>query len=391
MTTSRRLLLPLLAAAPLLLAGAAHADPYAAIAKALTKKLGADAGKKAAVVPFAWTDGRPGEGGTAVAAALQTALVGRGLVIVERAQLEKLLEELHLQKTGAVGTDSAMTLGRMAGAELLVTGTLTESGRKVEVNARLIRVESGEVVRAAKEKVEKTWRDGAPEPSSAAGGPPAAPPLRFSLSTATVAGTTRVVDGRKLAFRYADLGQRPAIRITDYTGERPEFVEVPFDYHPGSNFYKADEPEDFRLAGSRYRLWADAFGKLHIAPRRGLLGETVEEQEYVILLDDVFKAWLEDVSARSRELKTVGIPGVDGRRLRAYFEQLPSQGLRVSLLAAEIQRDGGERLVYKPLDVVTLKGHSGRAVDSRLLYSGREAWRFHYDADAREVSAEEVR
>ena len=58
---------------------------------------------------------------------LTTALVGRPeFVVLERAQLDKVIAEQQLGASGAVEPRSAATLGRILGAQALITGDITE-------------------------------------------------------------------------------------------------------------------------------------------------------------------------------------------------------------------------------------------------------------------------
>lgn len=360
-------------------------DPYARMARKLTEDLGKWSGKTAAVVAFRWSDGRPSAGGAAVAAALETEIVERGeLKLVARAELDKVLEELHLQSAGLVPADSALKIGKLSGADLLVTGTLTPAARrKVEVHARLIRVETGEVLRAVKIRVRRSWPEPPPE---TAGAPPGAEPVRITLSAAGFAGASRRVAGRSLAFRYADQGGRPVVRVTDYTDRtRPVWKEVPIRYEPRTNTYGRFD-RGFRLEGRSYRIWSDLQSNLHLAPRGGFLGfDLDEENEVVVSMEKVFKSWIEDIEARMKELRRY--PGPPKRKVLAYIEPLDGMEIRVSIFSA-FDREGSDEYVleYAPHDVHVMKGRSGKAVTSRLLFDGTAYYRFRYDADSRQVT-----
>lgn len=69
--------------------------------------------------------------------------------VIERSLLEKAIEELKFNTSDLVDPSVAKQLGKAVGAEAIVTGTLTDLGKMVKVNARVITVESGEVVGAA--------------------------------------------------------------------------------------------------------------------------------------------------------------------------------------------------------------------------------------------------
>lgn len=76
--------------------------------------------------------------------------------IVERSQLEKALEELKFNATDLVDPDAAQQLGKVVGAEAIVTGTLSDIGRLIKLNSRIIKVETGEVIGAASAQIIKS-------------------------------------------------------------------------------------------------------------------------------------------------------------------------------------------------------------------------------------------
>lgn len=366
----------------------AWGDPYDRLAKALGRGLEKVQGRKAAVVPFRRADGSTSAGGAAAAAALETALVRRGvLAMVERSHLDRVLAELELQRSGLVSPDSARQAGRMAGADLLVTGTIEERGDSAQLQARLVRVETGEVLRAAKIRVPRSWSD-APPPGPRPGEPPAPRTVQVQVAAAEVSGAARKVAGRDLFLRYADQGGRPVLRVTDYTDRaKPEWTEVPIRYDPDKNQY-GQFSREFSLAGRGYRLWADLESNVHIAPMRNQFwGAVAAEEEQVLPFEAAFKAWLEDVEARSRTLVEAGGPG----RLIAYFESLRGADLRASILEVHKNAQGRDALSYSPLAVEVLRGRRGQVSTSPLVKAGAKYFRFRYDADAAAVTVEEVR
>lgn len=76
--------------------------------------------------------------------------------VIERGLLEKAIDELKFNATDLVNPDAAQQLGKVVGAEAIVTGTLTDIGRLIKANARVIRTETGEVIGAAGTRIIKT-------------------------------------------------------------------------------------------------------------------------------------------------------------------------------------------------------------------------------------------
>ncbi len=66
--------------------------------------------------------------------------------LIERANMEDILQEQELQLSGAVDPETVITVGSLLGAELLVSGTLFETSENYELFLRLLRVETGEVL-----------------------------------------------------------------------------------------------------------------------------------------------------------------------------------------------------------------------------------------------------
>ncbi len=87
--------------------------------------------------------------GLLVAAELTTRLQrDHALMVVERAQLTRIVDELALGQSGMVEGSQASEVGRLAGAQALVLGSVAEAGDRFLVNARIVDGASGSVVAA---------------------------------------------------------------------------------------------------------------------------------------------------------------------------------------------------------------------------------------------------
>ena len=73
-----------------------------------------------------------------------------GFVIIERLQLWRIMEEQALQVAGAVSDASAMEVGQLLGANLLVVGAFQKQGNTMRLTARFVDAASGSVVQTAK-------------------------------------------------------------------------------------------------------------------------------------------------------------------------------------------------------------------------------------------------
>lgn len=80
---------------------------------------------------------------------MTTALVNSGQFnVVERFKLESVLNELKLAQTGVMDTGQAKEVGRLIGADLILTGTLAQMGKDWNANLRLINTETGLIIAA---------------------------------------------------------------------------------------------------------------------------------------------------------------------------------------------------------------------------------------------------
>jgi curli biogenesis system outer membrane secretion channel CsgG len=111
---------------------------------------------KIAIIPFPNLSNEITKLGSYLAEELTTNLFISGkFKIVERSLLKQVLDELKLSQMGVVDPGSAKELGKMAGVDAIVAGTIADLGSYVAVNCRLIETETGEVFAAAKAKINK--------------------------------------------------------------------------------------------------------------------------------------------------------------------------------------------------------------------------------------------
>ncbi len=76
------------------------------------------------------------------------------LMLVERDELDRILKEHELNLSGLVGVDEAIKAGRLAGAKLLITGSVIDTGTDRYLVAKVISTETSRVLGAtAKGKV----------------------------------------------------------------------------------------------------------------------------------------------------------------------------------------------------------------------------------------------
>ena len=86
------------------------------------------------------------DAGKSVAELLTVGLMESGSVdLVERAELDKALTELHLSAIGLTDRESQVKLGKIIGAKILVTGSIFKAGNKNYIVAKMIGTETSRV------------------------------------------------------------------------------------------------------------------------------------------------------------------------------------------------------------------------------------------------------
>jgi TolB-like protein len=71
-------------------------------------------------------------------------------VVVERGQMEMLLEEQGFQQTGCTSAECAVEVGKLLGVQKMITGSIGKLGELYTVDARMFDVQTGEIERVSK-------------------------------------------------------------------------------------------------------------------------------------------------------------------------------------------------------------------------------------------------
>jgi curli biogenesis system outer membrane secretion channel CsgG len=109
-----------------------------------------------AVVEFVDLKGRVTDFGRFLAEELITRLYQtRKFKVIERQLLNKVVAEQKLSLTGVVDPSSAQKLGRLLGVDAIASGTVTDLGKTLKVNARLIDTTTAEVFAVASAEIFK--------------------------------------------------------------------------------------------------------------------------------------------------------------------------------------------------------------------------------------------
>lgn len=89
--------------------------------------------------------------GKAVAESMRTSLFKTGKYsVIERSQLEKIIEEQKLQASGLADDEHLISAFRVSGVQVLVLGSVSKIGKTYTINSRFIDVEKGVAIKAGK-------------------------------------------------------------------------------------------------------------------------------------------------------------------------------------------------------------------------------------------------
>jgi TolB-like protein len=105
--------------------------------------------KMIAIKDFQVIRGRDKEISKYIQEDITTALVNSGQFnVLERLKLETVMNELKLSQTGIMDSRQAKKIGKLLGADLILTGTFADMGKSWNANLRLINTETGLIISA---------------------------------------------------------------------------------------------------------------------------------------------------------------------------------------------------------------------------------------------------
>lgn len=77
------------------------------------------------------------------------------LDVVERKHLESIFKEINIGLIGVIDEKTAQSVGKMTGADAVVIGTVTDLGKELDINIRMIGTEKADVLATATAQLEK--------------------------------------------------------------------------------------------------------------------------------------------------------------------------------------------------------------------------------------------
>lgn len=122
----------------------------------MVKSLAQEKKSKIAIMEFPDLHGTISELGKFIPEELTTRLfMTRRFEVLERQLLNKVLEEQNLGMSGLIDASSAAQIGKLLGVDAIVTGTITDMGNMIRINARMIATETAGVFAVASVSIDK--------------------------------------------------------------------------------------------------------------------------------------------------------------------------------------------------------------------------------------------
>jgi hypothetical protein len=103
-------------------------------------------------VAIVYVTARDSEVSEFIAGELEFIMVDKGYTLIDRSELDRIRKEQALQMSGEVDDNLAVSIGKIAGANVIITGAVTGSGDLRRLRLRALSTESGQVLAAASEK-----------------------------------------------------------------------------------------------------------------------------------------------------------------------------------------------------------------------------------------------
>jgi TolB-like protein len=124
----------------------------------LAEKIAGKGKKTVAVVDFTDLEGNVTQLDQFIAEEFSVALAGtdKGFRVIDRTRLKSIIKENKFAATGLIDPATASKLGKIAGVDALVTGTLTPFGDTVHLTVKVLDSDTADVIDSAKGDIAKT-------------------------------------------------------------------------------------------------------------------------------------------------------------------------------------------------------------------------------------------
>ena len=124
----------------------------------MAEKIAGKGKKTVAVVDFTDLEGNVTQLDQFIAEEFSVALAsaGKGFRVIDRTRLKSIIKENKLAATGLIDLATASKLGKIAGVDALVIGTLTPFGDNVRLTVKVLDSETADIIDSAKSNFAKT-------------------------------------------------------------------------------------------------------------------------------------------------------------------------------------------------------------------------------------------
>lgn len=123
----------------------------------LNQKLGEYGIRRIAVMDFVDYEGKVSELGRFLSSNLMVQIPKESaLIVVQRGQVEKALQELGIPPKEGYELDAMNKLGKKLAVDGIVVGKLVDLGTNIDVNLKMIDVNTGDVIATASESLART-------------------------------------------------------------------------------------------------------------------------------------------------------------------------------------------------------------------------------------------
>lgn len=148
----------LIGAEPKDLRGASIEQELEKFSESLASQLRKAGVKKLTILDLVDADKRPIRLGSFIAEETTVNLVSstNTFIVVDRANLDKILEEHKLSRTGLENPEDLKKLGRFSGVNAIVTGTITPLEDEIRFTAKVTSTETADILGAAKGRIPKS-------------------------------------------------------------------------------------------------------------------------------------------------------------------------------------------------------------------------------------------
>jgi hypothetical protein len=103
-------------------------------------------------IAIVYVSARDAEVSEFISGELEFIMVGNGYTLIDRSELDRIRKEQALQMSGEVDDNQAVSIGKFAGADVIITGAVTGSGELRRLRLRALSTESAAVLAAASER-----------------------------------------------------------------------------------------------------------------------------------------------------------------------------------------------------------------------------------------------